>query len=761
MAIDFQIVQSTLAQIMTDWVQRDLANRCQPKVPGGFVDHLDVVSGDTTLSAAGGRLLVRIPVQVHLVTEAAVMAAPNSKPVINNVGRVVVEVVLVADGTALKIESGSHDLSGLALSAIGKPFVMSLIDGFLSAASKEPVMDFGPRFTELGIPLPAQSRIEQGFGVIAVRFDPAGPLSRHLGLNMDWGLFLDGPAVVSLLAAKMTNFPVQPQMTWAPNGDVPRVNFSMRQSVRKKIPVNLFGWDTDIVLHADVTVWGNARFSLSPGPMLRTDLEWDVDIDSDDLGFVTEYIAEEFFEDGVRNRVRTGLLAAIEGETPTGPTSLFLTRPLKPFTVLEAQMRWSKLGANAAGMTLGGTTQRHEASWGIPSFAAEQFGSPFWLGRCRELARAGDGTPPQTFTPWQVDVAAGVSYKGATFCEAQVLAPNEGLQLLLKNDETEGSVGIWMKGGQAGVIQAPVRFVLRTSRGVRLVDLGMPEIEVDGDGYVRNVNVIYLRDCLYLSGALLKLSIGEKLTKEDFKTPPVDGPDWATQIGARFGFKAQLVRIEGLEPLEIVRFETPYHRLTLLADERGGLRIPALVPLGAVVPAATVSRRYNRAFPRTIEVETRDFRWLATTEAGEANWLRDARGTPRIMREGRGGRELTAFLATEGFVSLDAADDGINPQPLPPGSPSELRELVRAAGIADFEAVNAFPGFEDEPIAIVSLRGNDRLVVERDGAGNARISGRWEGPLAPLQIDGDFAMAVSGSDLLLFSIERVRETLRR
>src|SRR5262245_15715763 len=126
-AVDFQIAQSTLTQIMTDWAQRELAGRCQPQAPARLVDHLDVVAADTTLLAVEGRLLVRISVQVYLVTEAAVMASPNSTPVIDNVGRAVVEVALLADGASLTMRNGDHDLSGLALSAIERAFVKTLI----------------------------------------------------------------------------------------------------------------------------------------------------------------------------------------------------------------------------------------------------------------------------------------------------------------------------------------------------------------------------------------------------------------------------------------------------------------------------------------------------------------------------------------------------------------------------------------------------------------------------------------------------------
>lgn len=763
MAVDFQIEQSTVAQIMIDWAQRALSGRCQPPAPGRLVDRLDVVPGDTTLLAVEGRLLVKISVQVHLVTEAAVMAAPNTSPVIDNVGRAVVELALVADGTSLRMRNGDHDLSGLALSEIEKAFVKTLIVDFVDSAPA-PAADFGPRFGELGLPSPALSRIEQDFGIVAIRFDPAGPLVRHLAPSTTWGLFLDAPAVVSLVAARMTALPVQPQLTWAPDGLVPRVNFSLRQIVRREFTVTVdMLIDTgavDIVVHADVTLWGSARFSLGPGPILRTDLEWDMDLDIADLGLVSEFIAEQFIENEVRDQLRTQLLAAIQGETVTGPNSLFLSRPLARFPFLGAQMSWSSLRADAAGMTLGGSALRSQASWAIPSFAVQRFGSPIWRGRCRERARAGDGSPPRTFSIWDVEAVAGVSFEGATLCRVVLLPPNEGLQSRL--NITGGSAGFRLKAAQAGVIRAPVRLVVYTSRGVRLVDLGMPNVEVDGVGKVANVAVHYLKDCLHLSGPLLKLAIGETLTTEDFKPPPLEVDDWATRIGARFDLKAQLVHVEGLEPSEIVRFETPFHRLTLLADERGGLRIPALVPLGPVVSAATVSRMYDRAFPDSTKVETVDFRWIATTEAGAANWLRDVDGTPRIMQEGREGRTLSIFLATEqeGFVSLDAAaDDGLNPQPLPPGPPPELMELARAAGIADYEAVSAFPGFEDEAIAIVSVREDNQLVVERDGAGNARVSGRWEGPLAPLQIHGGFALAVSGSDLLLFSTERVRETM--
>ena len=61
------------------------------------------------------------------------MAAPNSIPAIDNVGRARLQLVLAAEGTALTMVPGSHDLSGLVLSTVEKAFVTTLIDAFLAA----------------------------------------------------------------------------------------------------------------------------------------------------------------------------------------------------------------------------------------------------------------------------------------------------------------------------------------------------------------------------------------------------------------------------------------------------------------------------------------------------------------------------------------------------------------------------------------------------------------------------------------------------
>ena len=54
MAVDFQINQSSLIQILTDWIPACL-RQPMPSAPGRFVDHLDVVVGDTFFTAKSRR----------------------------------------------------------------------------------------------------------------------------------------------------------------------------------------------------------------------------------------------------------------------------------------------------------------------------------------------------------------------------------------------------------------------------------------------------------------------------------------------------------------------------------------------------------------------------------------------------------------------------------------------------------------------------------------------------------------------------------
>ena len=109
---------------------------------------------------------------------------------------------------------------------------------------------------------------------------------------------------------------------------------------------------------------------------------------------------------------------------------------------------------------------------------------------------------------------AGINFSDAgALCSVAVQPPSAAIP---HTDSVEG-VSYQLTVQQAAAITSAVRILVRTARGVRFLDLGKPRVVVSANGEVEDVQVNYLPDCLYLSGAWLKLATGERLaTKYDF-----------------------------------------------------------------------------------------------------------------------------------------------------------------------------------------------------------------------------------------------------
>src|SRR5262249_48697770 len=159
---------------------------------------------------------------------------------------------------------------------------------------------------------------------------------------------------------------------------------------------------------------------------------------------------------------------------------------------------------------------------------------------------------------------AGINFDDAgSLCSVEVRPPNANIP---RSDSIEG-VGYQLTVQQAQSITSNVKVLVRTARGVRFFDLGKPRIVIDEQGQVVDVQVNYLRNCLYLSGVWLKLATGERLAPTDFKPPPLEGPDWIRQLGAQSGLDVHLAHISGLDPGELVRLRARGVELDVTADE--------------------------------------------------------------------------------------------------------------------------------------------------------------------------------------------------
>jgi hypothetical protein len=741
MTIEIQIRESSLGQAFAEFVQTQLFTMCVPaNLPGLYVDHLDTVPGSLIFAdVPGGGVKISLKVAIYVVSQADVGAHPNGEPdgatqVFGEIG-VVVRLAMV--GTALTIISAESDTSGLPPPPALQAVVKAAIDSSLSQLNGRTLFETAPIVTALSAIVPAAPDLSRGQGVVAMRFGTIGPVISQLATAQAWGAFLDATEASGLLARRL---PDEIDVDWQPNGSTPAMSLGFN------FDFSPLGIDV-----AGITAVGTGSVRLLSPSTLKLSVSWGIDLRGVLAPF--EALARKLAREFVRAKVRS----LIPQATHDGAQSFFFTINLPPIPAfLGAQPLWGSISSSPAGMTIGGPViPAPMGSRETVYISVGRFDRPVWWGRCREQARIGDGSAPAVFADWELKVKGGANVTDAgALCSVEIQPPNQWL-LANMSSGTEG-IGFNLTVGVAELITSDVHILLRTARGTRFVDLGRPLITRGEDGRVTNVQVNILPDCLTLSGAWLKLALGEQLTVADFRPPPFEDPNWMKTLGVELGLNSHLVTIAGLDPGEMVTLRGPGLWLDVTADEAGTATVPALVGLSPVMHEVIVTRVSGRPLPRAIRVQTTEFTWLAAVGAADAAAVRDVDGRARIAR--RLGKSVVVedYRADDlqRIVRIEGHDEtALNPQPLPPGPPDDAARLARDVKLEDVATVQTLPGNNGRSLALVQMHDGTRLIVTADGK-VPRVAGCYSGPLVGMLVDGGYAIAKSGDMVHLFAMHR-------
>jgi len=149
------------------------------------------------------------------------------------------------------------------------------------------------------------------------------------------------------------------------------------------------------------------------------------------------------------------------------------------------------------------------------------------------------------------------------------------------------SVGFTIPAVLGKAIGKDVKLILRTARGVRLINLGRPRVNVDKDGNVE-FTPFYIPDCFHLTGDQLSAidwAKGNGTIDLDLLDPPLEYRNWLKVLRAGRGFEVQLVSFTGLTPGELLSFRSLDHAIDLTADASGQAQVPVFLPLSEVIGA--------------------------------------------------------------------------------------------------------------------------------------------------------------------------------
>jgi hypothetical protein len=737
MAVELQIESRALSDITTRALQSQLNSTCFPAFGDAYVDHANVVFGPLAQTANAGAVQLHVPVDLFIVLRTAVLAAPNSVPAgaTSPAGRVTLHLELRATGTAVSLKCVDVDLGSLG-PAVGPAAKAALIAAVGSPLS----MDLSAAFTAIGLPAPATSGVEIAGSTVAIRFDPTGDPVSHLFPGLEWGLFLDGPAVERLAVSKVpADFRarltgLQLNAHWRPAGSTPHVDVDYSGKVPVPDPFTCgasgtFGCD----------------FGLTPGQAqrLRTTVHWSLHLDLGDFvpGFI-ENMAEDL--------VAASVDPAKFGGVPLGDRAFALDSQLPAIKLGGSEFRYSGVLASPAGMTIGGPVKLPlMPSLETVELSMTAFGLPFRLQFCSQLAKSGSGAPIKSITINDVTTNARIFLENAgNFCGFEVISPGAWINSYIFGPAA-GTAGnthdfyVKVPGGVSGSIKTPTRLIVKTARGVRLADLGVPpKIVVDANGQVTNAHETYIDDCLNIDPNNYGLKWGH-----DDLVIPLEHPDWSELITS--GLDVQLVTLNGLERGELVQFRSARHQIDVTADQNGRAMVPVLLPLTSSGPAAQLTRSSRRSIAGRVDVQSAIFEARASLATAPGQTFSSGAGDTARLTSRFSDRVEMREIGTLGLTLLDNRSlnrevpaDAMHSPPTTEKAPP--REPDPCEGLPGVTALLQAPGFEDAPIAVALMKDGAALVMDLVNRRLPRVAGTFNGPIGAVQTADDWALASAG-----------------
>lgn len=711
MTVEILLARAPSAQAIARVMARRVHETCPPTLPGAEVDRVEVLIGQAAVEAdgdgAGPCARYSIPAQVSLVTQDALEAAPNGIPAATRLP--VTAAMSVRAGIERAIPQPPKTPYNVASIQVGAVEAAGLPPGTLGAGFGPTSSPLDALWSGLGLPAPTQATSDVVDGSVVLRWDPVGgPVDRLAGTSFGAGLFLSGNNVIAMLRAKLGDALVElpdfvdVEMTWDPHGTVPHIK------IRAVVAVAVVHIDVDLELVLGWTV-----------PVLRARALWSTEIRTGPFFPILDEVAEAALESAVADALDPSSF----GATPAGDHRFTLDTPLPSFDLAGIAVFVTALVASPEGMLFGARLAPPVDLPGPVLVSSSPLGGPTRVQLCSVNARTGSGarnTAPLT-------EATAMSFGHATIAdyghwcgfsvEPETFRLFVDVQVVTQGQQME----LWARLPYSEVRNLPstLRIVVRSTGGIRMIDLGRPlEITTDENGVITSgVLDLYIDDCLRMPekfrrgidwGSIIGGVDKPRWNIDDFRPVPLEWPAWIDMV-AGIGLSSQLVTLVDLEPGELVRFRSRTHAVDVTADSAGRAYVPVLAPLGETMAAARLERAGRRPLDQHVRARTTAF------IVGEPTV--DEVGEPRLNPVGGGRRVMSAEL---------------NPQPLPPGGDRVAEEL----GLDDVIDVLPVPGFPSAPVCIVVLGDGQQLLVTWTADRRLRLAGTFSGPVGRIDVSG-------------------------
>ncbi|NRF67763.1 hypothetical protein HLB44_12280 [Aquincola sp. S2] len=764
MSIELQILSSVLGTITARAVQARLRTTCFAPIASVYVDHADVATPPVAVIAVNTAVQLRVPLDVFIARREDILAAPNAVPAGATVpaGRVLLLMEIATSGPVLSAKCIDADLGQLG--EVLEPVAPAVKAAIVEAVGSPMTVNLATALGDLGMPEPSSSRVELVGNIVTIRFEPTGSAFEHLFPGQEWGLFLDGAAVERLatsrvpvnLGSRITSMTLQAH--WRPEGTAPHVDIDYAGKAQVPDP---FAGDLDGTMGCDLSLTPTITKSL------RTTVHWSLHVDLGDL-------VPGFIDNAVQAAIADAMDPATFGGTPVGDHAFAIDSPLPEVVFGGARFGYASAVASPAGMTIGGLV-RLPLDLGTDTLqpVVTQFGLPLRRTSCRSLARRGSGDPNKTVLLSEVKTHGRVWLEGyGAFCGIEVVSPGQWIEPYINRAGDTPEVMIAIPSAVALGIVEPVRLLVRTARGVRLVDLGTPPpVQLNAAGEVINAQTTHLPNCLSINVEHgIRWARGGGLLDQSVVNPPMERPDWRTFIGRHHGIDVQLVTLSALEPGELIQFRSHDHSVDVTADRNGRALVPVFLPAATDQIQASLIRVNRRNIADHFAVRTAIFMDQASLPAGTQHRLAAIDGTAVLTTEfGNhvdvheiGSLGAPMLLKRETASPQESGCDpaqaerrsevvALNPQPLP------RDELARRWNLPGIRSLVAVPGFAEAPIALATMADGSILVLDLGEEGAVRVAGTFTGPLGGMDVAGDWAIVADPKRVSIYRVTRDAE----
>ncbi|MGH3383896.1 MAG: hypothetical protein ACRDO1_04905 [Nocardioidaceae bacterium] len=758
MGIELQIRSVSLGDVIGRSVQQVLRTGCFESGGTVYVDHADV-AGPVEFAPTDGTVQARVPVDVYLVAREAVLAAPNGVPdgAIARAGRVAIVLELAVKGSTISLQCIDVELADLA--AVAGAAAPMISQAIVASVGSPLSTDLAQQLSLLGLPDPATSTVELTGRVVLVRFDPQGAGVDRVPPGYDWGLFLDEGAVVQL-ARELVDFQVPAMVTsldmtphWRPVGERPHVDVDYVGKANVPDPAS---GDFDGTFFCDLAV------SPSPAQRLRTNVIWSFHLDPGPF-------APAFLTEIVEDLLASMFNPTMFGGSPAGDHAFVIESRLPDIALAGARFEYGGVVASPEGMTIGGQLRvMLDPSSSVLATSVTPFTVPHFEVWASDhgCAFGWGGYTPSTD---EMKISAAVGLEGVGhFCGYEVVPADDTIASYIRHNPVSvesQTLGVEVPLSAASSIVDPVQLIVRTSRGVRFIDFGVPTVQVDDGGTVVDAVGAYIDDCLYVDMWTLywiELPVdpitGRPLPPPDEPWPPPDWEeitpnwltdpaeviDWDAYIEGLGALNVQVVNVTGLEPGELLQLRTFDRALDVTADSGGRALIPVVRSYRDRLEPAKLVRASRQSFEGLVSTRTAIFHREARLPAGYAAELVSTGDDAATVVTNYEDRVDAYRIESRGAWTRVAAGDL---KAVRKGSPA----AVELPGMA---SITRIPGFADEPLAIATMDDGQRLLLDLANDGAPRVAGTFIGPVGELDVADNWALATGPDRLIVYRVTR-------